>query len=196
MAEMDQTTDPGFSGSEPLENQGLQKPKTLQFEECNEVTIKVTDGRGSNAWDGYGKSYRTTRAVAWLMGIGDGKWVVRYRDRTSKPMTLTKAKRMAAEIIKGVWQTDIVTAPIDYLNRLQIPEAPRAPVVGTHVDILGGTGSGDIAPEIRVTILDSELVQPASHDAEPLQGDEPIEFDADGYAELPACLDRRKPKIC
>ena len=52
---MTEYTNPGFPASEPLENQGLQEPKIiltksprdLHFEQVNEVTFKLTDGKGS-----------------------------------------------------------------------------------------------------------------------------------------------------
>ena len=79
---MTEYTDPGFPASEPLENQGLQEPKIiltkspreLRFEQVNEVTVKLTDGKGSlvPACHGHWSGYQTTRAVAWLMGIGNG----------------------------------------------------------------------------------------------------------------------------
>ena len=79
---MDQSTDPGFPAAEPLGFQGFQEPKSilskttrdLRFEEVNAVTLKLTDGRGSlvPACHGYWPGYQTTRAVAWLMGIGNG----------------------------------------------------------------------------------------------------------------------------
>src|SRR5262245_25441456 len=106
-----QDTDFGLPASEPLGNQGLQEPKTapsalprqLTFEQINEVTWKVTDGRGSNAWAGdRSGSYRTTRAVAWLMGVGNERWIVRFRNRASKPMRLAAAKVYAVEMIKGI----------------------------------------------------------------------------------------------
>ena len=67
--------------SESLENQGLQEPeiefaskdRDLRFEEVNEVTWKLTDGKGINAWKGdRSGSYRTSRAVGWLMGSATG----------------------------------------------------------------------------------------------------------------------------
>ena len=90
---MTEYTDPGFPASEPLENQGLQEPKIiltksprdLHFEQVNEVTVKLTDGKGSlvPACHGHWSGYQTTRAVAWLMGIGNGRWIVRYRNKAS-----------------------------------------------------------------------------------------------------------------
>jgi hypothetical protein len=102
--------------SETLENQGLQEPESdlsskLAFEPVNAVTWKLTDGRGSNAWSGNrGRGHRTTRAVAWLMGIGGGLWVVRYRDKSSKPMKLPKAKTYALEMVKGISQERFIAA--------------------------------------------------------------------------------------
>ena len=97
--------------AESLENQGLQepeidlagKPRQLTFEQVNEVTWKLTDGRGSIAWSGdRSGGYRTTRAVAWLMGIGNGLWVVRYRTKASRPLKLNAAKTYAIEMVKGI----------------------------------------------------------------------------------------------
>jgi hypothetical protein len=125
---MTETTDPRFPASEPLENQGLQKakseqsgkPRELAFEQINEVTWKVTDGRGSIAWSGdRSGGYRTNRAVAWLMGVGNGRWIVRYRNRASKPMKLPAAKRYALEMVKGIRPGRVVTDPIGDLNRMQ-----------------------------------------------------------------------------
>ena len=126
---MTESTDPGFSAPEPVENQGLQEPKTdvsikprnLSFEQINEVTIKLTDGRGSLVPASHGQwaGHHTTRAVAWLMGIGNGRWIVRYRNKASKPMKLPAAKKYALEIVKGIRPGRVVTDPIGDLNRMQ-----------------------------------------------------------------------------
>jgi hypothetical protein len=123
---MADTTAPGFPASEPLGNQGLQQPKRrladkLTFEQINEVTVKVTDGSGTNAWTGgrSGSNYRTTKALAWLMAVGNGQWVVRYRNKASRPMKLPKAKKFAVEMIKGIRPGRIVIDPISELNRMQ-----------------------------------------------------------------------------
>src|SRR5262245_46051813 len=105
-----QSTDAEHSASESLENQGVQEPeigegnkgRNFTFEPVNEVTWKLTDGRGSIAWSGdRSGGYRTSRAVAWLTGIGGGLWVVRYRNKASKPMRLPKAKTYALEMVRG-----------------------------------------------------------------------------------------------
>ena len=120
---------PGSRASEPLENQGLQEPKIiltesprdLRFEQVNEVTFKLTDGKGSLvlACHGHWSGYQTTRAVAWLMGIGNGRWIVRYRDKASKPMKLPAAKKYALEMVRGIRPGRVVADPIGDLNRMQ-----------------------------------------------------------------------------
>ena len=127
---MSVSTDPGFRASELLGLQGLQEPKfiltssprDLRFEEINPVTIKLTDGRGSlvPACHGHWAGYQTTRAIAWLMGIGNGRWIVRYRDKASKPMKLPAAKRYALEMVNGVRPGRKITDPISDLNRMQV----------------------------------------------------------------------------
>jgi hypothetical protein len=125
---MAEYTDPGFPAAEPLENQGLQEPKTdeadkrreLAFEQINEITLKLTDGRGSIAWSGNRSGgYRTNRAVAWLMGIGNGRWIVRYRDKASKPMKLPVAKKYALEMVRGIRPGRVMADPIGDLNSMQ-----------------------------------------------------------------------------
>jgi hypothetical protein len=123
------STAPRFPASEPLENQGLQEPKSglsksarqLRFEEVNPVSVKLTDGRGSlvPACHGYWPGFSTTRAVAWVMGIGNGRWIVRYRNKASRPMKLPAARKYALEMVKGIRPGRVVTDPIGDLNRMQ-----------------------------------------------------------------------------
>ena len=81
---------------------------------------KLTDGRGSIAWGGdRSGGYRTTRAVAWLMGIGNGRWIIRYRDKASKPMKLPAARKYALEMVRGIRPGRVVTDPIGKLNSMQ-----------------------------------------------------------------------------
>ena len=83
--------------------------------------MKVTDGAGTNAWTGGrpGMNYRATRAVAWLMAVGNGQWIVRYRNKASRPMKLPKARKYAVEMVKGICPGRIVADPIAELNRMQ-----------------------------------------------------------------------------
>ena len=83
------------------------------FQQINEVTIKITDGTGSlgpaaRHWPGY----RTTRAIGWLMGIGNGRWIVRYRNRASRPMKLAAAKRYALEMVRGIRRDESSPIPL------------------------------------------------------------------------------------
>jgi hypothetical protein len=192
-----------FSASESLENQGPQEPEieigdkcpSLGFEPINEVTWKLTDGRGSNAWDGYRGGYRTTRAVAWLMGVGGGKWVVRYRGKASRPMRLAKAKAYAIEMVKGIRPGSIVTDPIRELNLL---EAKRDQGLGRGsewpTELMGGgqqTDNKNIASNLKQVILDTELGFEASSEVPSPQGDDhQLEYYPDGYPKLPDCLRR------
>jgi hypothetical protein len=126
---MTESTDPGFAASEPVENQGLQQPKIVQsgkhrqlsLQQVNEVTWKLSDGRGSlvPASHGQWSGHHTTRAVAWLMGIGNGRWIVRYRNKASKPMKLPAAKKYALEMVRGIRPGRVVIDPIGDLNRMQ-----------------------------------------------------------------------------
>jgi len=129
---------PGFPASEPLENQGLQEPKTdlskvaPYWEEVNSVTWKLTNRSGTNVGASYGKwgSFRTTKAIAWLMGIGNGLWIVRYRNKASRPMKLSAAKAYALEMVKGIRPGETITDPIKHLNTM------AAAVVGANADWL------------------------------------------------------------
>jgi hypothetical protein len=72
-----------------------------------------------------------------------------------------------------------------------------------------GKRSGDVL-EVAMVVPRSGDTRPTDHPRQPsatlkpilyweggpLQGDDyPLEYDENGYPELPACLDRRKPKI-
>jgi hypothetical protein len=75
-------------------------------------------------------AYRTNRAVAWLMGIGYGLWIVRYRNKASKPMKLPAAKKYAVETVKGIRPGRVVTDPIGDLNTM------AAALIGANNDWL------------------------------------------------------------
>ena len=125
---MTEYTDPGFRASKPLENQGLQEPKIiltksprdLRFEQVNEVTFKLTDGKGSlvPARHGHWTGHQTTRAVAWLMGICNARWIVRYRNKATRPKKLPAAKKYALEIVKGIRPGRAIDDPLRELNRM------------------------------------------------------------------------------
>ena len=85
------------------------------------MTWKLSDGRGSLVPASHGQwaGHHTTRAVAWLMGTGNGRWIVRYRNKASKPMKLPAARKYALEMVRGIRPGRVVTDPIGDLNRMQ-----------------------------------------------------------------------------
>ena len=172
--------------SETLENQGPQEPESdligkrqeLGFERVNEVTWKLTDGRCSNAWSGNrGGGYRTTRAVAWLMGIGSGLWVVRYRDKSSRPMKLPKARTYAMEVLKGIRPGKVIADTIGRLHRL-------------HLDVQEPMPGMSQVWAIETADYPALYSRP-SEPSEIPSGDEcQLGFYPDGYPMLPDCLKR------
>jgi hypothetical protein len=208
----EETTNPQISASESLENQGLQEPeigegtkgRTLDFQQVNEVTWKLTDGRGSIAWSGdRSGGYRTTRAIAWLMGVGNGQWIVRYRHRASKPMRSAKAKAYALEMVRGIWAGKTLTDSIQNLHQETLKTMGESPTSPAPLNIMGGKSKRGLKVD-RETIAEILRTEcPVLVDAKPLSpalpapppGDYPITYDCDGYPVLPACLDRRtKPR--
>ena len=175
-----------FPASELLENQGLQEPESdlggrrqeLAFEQINEVTWKLTDGRGSNAWSGNrGGGYRTTRAVAWLMGVGGGRWVARYRGKASTPMRLAKAKGYAIEMVKGIRPGKVITDPIRNLHHLHLKFAEPTPSLAE----IWAIETSDYPPlTMRRTV---SVIEAQSADC-------PLEYYPDDYPKLPDCLRR------
>jgi hypothetical protein len=174
--------------SESLENQGPQEPKieisgkdrTLTFKQVNACTWKLTDGRGSLAWSGdRSGSYRTTRAVAWLIGVGGGQWVARYRNKASKPMKLPKAKTYALEMVKGIRPGKVTADPIGRLLRL-------------HLDVLEPMPKMARIWAIETPDYRALYSRPSGPSESPKGDDYPLEYYTDGYPKIPACLDRRK----
>ena len=53
-------------------------------------------------------------------GIGGGLWVVRYRNKSSKPMKLPKAKTYALEMVRGVRPGRVIADPIGRPHRLHL----------------------------------------------------------------------------
>ena len=173
---------------ESLESQGVQEPEieigpkglTLTFERVNEVTWKLTDGRGSIAWSGdRGGNYRTTRAVAWLIGIGSGQWVVRYRNRASRPMKLPKARAYALELFKGIRSGKVVDDPIRRLDQLCLDALEPMPGMA---EILAIEIADYPPPYSRPTEDLPAQKSPETH---------PLDYHPDGYPKLPDCLRRK-----
>ena len=130
------------------------------------------------------------------MGVGGGKWIVRYRNKASKAMRLPKAREYALDMVKGIWAGRILTDPIRNLHQEHlrpIKKAKPAPL-----NIMGvahqwhnpcPVNRETVAEILRSEVLiDANPIKPALP-APALQGDDcPIEYDEKGYPELPDCL--------
>ena len=137
--------------------------------------------------------------VAWPGQVRQ-QWVARVGNRASELLTLVEAKQSAVAMLRDGGKAE----PRDWiadLNKIAAAEIDRAAlakdlqqwpcdlVLGSHC------GSMGVDREQRNAILNAELFIP-SRIAEPLSGDEyQLTYDASGHVELPACLDRRKPKL-
>ena len=137
------------------------------------------------------------RGVGWLIDVASSRWVARVGNRASKPLTLEAAKNAAAALLRERenakprdWIAELSQLAANEVDRVALEaERKRWPL-----DILGGHRRGKIDLELRNAILSAELEgQPSGAS---LSGDDrPLTYDADGNVELPARLDRRKPKI-
>jgi hypothetical protein len=192
-------------------------PRFYQFEQVNEVTIKMTDGSLCLVEGAMGAAnYKSTRALGYLMEIG-GAWVACVGQRRSEPLTLAKAKAVARDMHRdeglGTDHPDKIRAlnlaAAQLVDRAARRErASRMKPTDWPHDLMGGQRqcSADIDPELRRAILDVELDTAAPELARsnvdlkpsPLDGklvlpgdDYPLEYDENGYPELPAFLDRR-----
>jgi hypothetical protein len=193
--ETPETPHPENLDLEPLENQQIDEAEAdlasvgrqFTLEEINEVTWKVTDGRGTLAWDGYRSSYRTTRAVGWLMGVGGGMWICRYRNKASQPMRLAKAKTYLIEMIRGIRPGKVVTDPISDLHRLHLKFATE-PTPAEPMPTLAEVVAIERANFPPLTRLknNKETIRSGTDAGD----DNQLEHHEDGYPKLPACLDR------
>jgi hypothetical protein len=112
----------------------------FKFEQVNEVTWKLTNGEITNVPASHGQwgGYRTTKALAWVICVISGKWLARYRDMVSGPLSLTKAKAAAMSMAKGAVGDYCISNPIDHLNGL------TARLIDSEADPLpNGSGEHD-----------------------------------------------------
>src|SRR5262245_37982237 len=110
------------------------------------------------------------------MGIGGGLWIVRYRNKSSKPMRLTKAKTYALEMVKGIRPGKVITDPIGRLHRL-------------HLDVL--EPMPELAQVWAIETADYPLLCSKPLEELEASADYQIESYPDGYPKLPACLRHR-----
>jgi hypothetical protein len=101
--------------------QAISKKTPLRCERVNEVTYKITAGDYTNvpACHGHWGGYRTTRAVAWVMGLGNAQWLARCGDQACGPTTFANAKAAAIAMSAGACGDYTVERPIAQLNGLQ-----------------------------------------------------------------------------
>jgi hypothetical protein len=113
-----QETDPQ---QEFLSRNSIFKNQPLRCERVNEVTYKITNGEMTNVPASHGQwgGYRTTKAVAWVMGLGHGLWQARCNDQSCGPTTFTKARSDACAMAAGRAGEWIILDPIAELNGLQ-----------------------------------------------------------------------------
>ena len=115
-------------------------PSRFKFEQLNEVTWKLTNGEITDTPASHGQwgGYKTTKALAWVICAVPGKWLARYRDMVSGPLSLSKAKAaaMAMAMAKGVVGDYYIANPIEHLNgltaRLIDSQADTSPDGGDH----------------------------------------------------------------
>lgn len=95
-------------------------PSRFRFEQVNEVTWKLTNGEITNTPASHGQwgGYRTTKAVAWVICVVPSKWLARYGDMLSGPLTLAKAKAAAMAMVKGAFGDYSLANSISHLNEL------------------------------------------------------------------------------
>jgi hypothetical protein len=120
---MDQYTGEGKSDFYALDTQEIPCASS-------EVTWKLTNGEMTNVPASHGQwgGYRTTKAVAWMMGVGPA-WIARHKDQTTNPMSLAKAKAAALAMVRNKCGDYYVAHPIEHLNGLgaRVEAASDAP---------------------------------------------------------------------
>src|SRR5262245_46557116 len=72
-------------------------PSRFRFEQLNEVPWKLTNGEISKTPASHGQwgSYRTMKALAWVICIAPRQWLARYGNMVCGPLSLPKAKAAA-----------------------------------------------------------------------------------------------------
>jgi hypothetical protein len=95
-------------------------PSRFRFEQVNEVTWKLTNGEITDTPASHGQwgSYRTTKALAWVICVAPRNWLARYSDMVCGPLSLPKAKAAAMAMAKGRPGDYHVQNPITHLNGL------------------------------------------------------------------------------
>jgi hypothetical protein len=95
----------------------------LKLEQVNAITWKVIDPDAEQLTTTPGKlghwsGYRTTKALAWVIDIGHGKWLARCRNEACNVTNLAEAKRQALAMAAGGIGDYIVTDPVMELQQI------------------------------------------------------------------------------
>ena len=183
-----------MSGNEEFEpSRSLaHSSKQLTFQKLNSITWKVTDGVQINTGAG-----RASRALGYVMEVFPGRWMARVGNLGSDLLSFGAAKQEAIRLYRC---RDKGT--MDWIHELNVraAEINRAALASnkwnTPVDLIGGQRHGLIDPKISAAVLEAEVGFLTDARPETIRGDDyPIEYHSDGYPKLPACLDRRKPRL-
>jgi len=163
------------------------------FEKINGITWKLTDGVQINTGSG-----RASRALGYVMEVFPGRWMARVRNLGSDLLSFGAAKQEAIRLYrcrdKGTvdWIHELNLRAAAEINRAALASNKR----NTPVDLIGGQRHGLIDPKISAAVLEAEVGFLTDPRPETIKGDDyTIEYHSDGYPKLPACLDRRKPRL-
>ena len=163
------------------------------LEKQNRLTYKLTDGVQINTGSG-----RASRALGCVMEVLPGRWMARVRNLGGDLLSFGAAKQEAVRLYrcrdKGTidWICQLNLRVAAEISRTALASDKRK----TPVDLIGGERQGHVDPKIRATVLDAEIGFLMDARPETIKGhDYLLEYDSDGYPALPACLDRRKPRL-
>jgi hypothetical protein len=175
-----------MSGNEELEptRSLAHSSNQLTFQKLNSITWKVTDGVQINTSAG-----RASRALGYVMEVLPGRWMARVGNLGSDLLSFGAANR---EAIRRYRCRDKGT--MDWIHEVNLRAA--AEINKTPVDLIGGQRHGLIDPKISASVLEAEVGFLTDARPETIKGDDfPIEYPSDGYPKLPACIDRRRPRL-
>jgi hypothetical protein len=125
--EMDQSTGEPKTEKNRTDNKGkfrykFEIPERLAFEQVNSVSWKLTDGTFTQVPTSHGQwsGHRVTKAIAWVIDVGDVKpaWIARFKDQCCGPLPLKEAKAAAIAMAKGEPGDYRVDHPTSHLNGL------------------------------------------------------------------------------
>ena len=107
---------------EKFKPENLSRKTSLKCEKVNEVTFKITNEELTNVPTSYGQwgGYRTTKALAWIIGVGPNSWLARCENRACGPASFPQAKADALAMARGAIGDYYITNPIKHLNQLTV----------------------------------------------------------------------------